>query len=359
MAQEPQEKETTTAGLWQAHKKEIIAGMAGALVLIVLGAVLFRSFVHKEKPVEIPPENMIGSINLRQAMEAHKDYEHLVELRGEERRLQEEVRTLLMPPMVVNPPKVDSEPFDDAVWQKNAQNIIGQAAEIEREQKKAVAAIKEATEAEFTQRRDEINELYLNEILNIQLKLQNADVLHLSEENIAALEERMAAIQQERGERQRALYDEWQKEITSKAEAQVADKKTQLMNEAKTSREQLEAESIRKQTEAQARNAATMNQAMELSMKRQAAVETQQQLIAVMAEAEALEGQIMNDIAGKAAKIAIMHHYTMIIASPSLTLKHLIPWNWVGAEPEKYSAPVGSGLNDLTEELITEVEAIK
>ena len=42
----------------------------------------------------------------------------------------------------------------------------------------------------------------------------------------------------------------------------------------------------------------------------------------------------------KAAKLAILHHFMMIVANPATRLEALIPWDrWVGAAPERYRPP--------------------
>ena len=62
----------------------------------------------------------------------------LYELRRLETRLQLELNDA-MKPVLMTPPKVDKELFDDAVWQKNAQTIISEAAEIEKRKRQAGA----------------------------------------------------------------------------------------------------------------------------------------------------------------------------------------------------------------------------
>ena len=114
-----------------------------------------------------------------------------------------------MEPVIITPPKVEEKPFDDSVWQKNAQTIISEAAEINKRKQKAADDYKKETEEEYLKRRDEANDKFLNEILNINLRLQNYDNLQLSQEEIKELQKRLGDIKLERNKIQLELMNEW------------------------------------------------------------------------------------------------------------------------------------------------------
>ena len=102
-----------------------------------------------------------------------------------------------------------------------------------------------------------------------------------------------------------------------------------------------------------------MQKQMETAEKVQQRLEKRQQLEEKRAAMQSLEAHIFNDIAGKAAKIAILHHFTMILVHHPRMLSALYP------EPElqdplkpSYSIAVGISTVDVTDELVQEVSAL-
>ena len=90
--------------LWHTRRGQILAG--GAALLLIL------------------EESDIAFLRITEVLAAHPAYERLVQLRAEERMLS--LRIEDMPAaQEVTPPDADPAPFDDSVWQKNAQTVIG------------------------------------------------------------------------------------------------------------------------------------------------------------------------------------------------------------------------------------------
>ena len=339
--------------------KAICVGAATASLLMLLGAMGFRSLLA---PNEVAPSSKtatVALVDVRRVMEAHSAYGSLMELKENELILREELKAA-MTPIRVEIPKVPEEPFQDSVWQKNAQNVVGTAAEISREKKKAAEEYRQATEAEYQAKRDEIDGEYLNAILNIQLKLQNQDVMRLSQETVDELIARREALQLERGARQMELAQSWEADILAYSEDAVKDKIEQLQEEAMSSKAELEMDAAKKQAEAQARNAAAMDEIMQKSVERQQVrLQIFQDLQETIKERIELESHILSEIAGQTAKLAIMHHYTMVISSPAQNLRARIPWRQnerdKEAQGDEYMLVVGIDTGDLTEELLAEI----
>ena len=347
--------------LWREKRKEICIGAAIALLLVLLGAWGFHRLLSPpEAPPAAPPTTALADV--RKAVQAHPGYEELQSLKEREQLLREELKNA-MEPLMVTPPVTDAKPFDDSVWQKNAQNVIGAAAEIMRQKKRAAEEYRAATKPDYEARRKEIDAQYLNEILNIQLKLQNRDNLRLSDEIVAQLTSRREALQLERGSKQFALLDEWEKEIADYAEESVRENRKQLRKEAAASKAALELEAAKRQSDAQSRNAEAMENAMRASMERQQKRgQLFEELRHCTEERISLEGRIMSDIAGQAAKLAILHHYSIVIANPAPTLQSRIPWassreseDRIGLPVETHCPVVSVDTADITEELVEEI----
>ncbi len=347
--------------LFGKKRKAVLTGAAAALFLMLLGAWGFRSIFAPPPSSPAPWIPAIGLIDADQAMKLHPGYETLRLLKQQEAELRKDLKAA-MTPVKAEAPVVPEKPFQDAVWQKNAQNIIGTAAEIGREKKKAAEEYRAATEAEYQAKCEEIDGEYLNAILNIQLKLQNQDNLRLSQETVEALIAEREALQQERGARQMALAGEWEKDISAYAEAAVKESREKLRQQAKDSKTAMELEAVKKHAEAQARDAAAMDQAMQKTTERQQdRLRIFRELQETIKERIELESHMMSDIAGQTAKLAILHHYTMVLASPPPTLKSRIPWRQAEENlgEETCRPVVGTDTVDLTEELLAEIKNLK
>ena len=154
-------------------------GSAIALGLVFLGAWGIRALMPGHEPVKQTAAASIGLVDMQKVMEAHPDYEKLETLQKEYKSLELSLKdTEKLPEMKVEPPTVDAKPFDDSVWQKNAQTVIGGRSELEREAKKVEKAYREVHEAEYESRRKAVDEDYQNAILNLNIKIDNQKAMH-------------------------------------------------------------------------------------------------------------------------------------------------------------------------------------
>ena len=204
--------------LWKTRRREILAG--GACLLLLLAVFLF---MPRHEGTEEPSD--IGTMRIEEVLAAHPSYAQLQELRAEERSLTLLVRDMPAPPEI-KPPEAEAAPFDDSVWQKNAQTVISTRVELERERKRLAEVYRKQTEADYEARKKAIDDEYLNAILNINLKIDNQRAMHgprVSEEELAAeravWERDREELKRERGARQMALYREWQAQIRARVAA--------------------------------------------------------------------------------------------------------------------------------------------
>ena len=95
------------------------------------------------------------------------------------------------------------------------------------------------------------------------------------------------------------------------------------------------------------------------SGKLQEQLQKQQALQAKQDEINALEAHILNDIAGRAAKLAILHHYTLILATPSRSIASYLPAVIPTVEnQERYTDVTGVTTDDITDEMVTEIQSL-
>lgn len=335
--------------LWKTKRKEILLGSAIAIGLVFLGAWGIRALMPGHEAVKQTAAASIGLVDMQKVMEAHPDYEKLQTLQKEYKSLELSLKdTEKLPEMQVEPPAVESKPFDDSVWQKNAQTVIGGRTELEREAKKVEKAYREAHEAEYESRRKAVDEDYQNAILNLNIKIDNQKAMHhpwtkqqdLDEER-AGWENQRALLQEERGMRQQQLAKEWEREVNDYVQSVMGPKLAAWREKAKNSLSQQKSAAVLKQSEAQQR------------------AQIKEMMAQKVEEIQALDTHIRNDISGKAAKIAILHHFTMILANPAEDLAFKLPVNLPASmKPERFMPVVGSDTEDVTDELVSEVSTL-
>lgn len=358
--------DSAKSSLWKKKRKEIILGSAVALGLVFLGAWGLRALMPGHQQVQTTEAASIGLVDMQKALEAHPDYDKLLSLQKEYKSLELSLKdTEKLPEMPVQPPQVDSKPFDDSVWQKNAQTVIGGRTELEREAKSVEKAYREAHQAEYDSRRKAVDEDYQNAIFNLNLKIDNQKAMHhpwAKQEDLDAekadWENQRSLLQQERGMRQQELAKEWEKEVNSYVQSVMGPKVAKWQEQAKTAMNQQKSAAVRKQSDVQQRDtqamAAQNQQDAELNIQKR--VQIKKQMAEKAEEIQALDTHIRNDIAGKAAKIAILHHFTLILANPAEDLVYKLPLDVPDSmKPNRFMPVVGSDTEDVTDELVEEM----
>lgn len=319
-----------------------------------------------ENKVEKPAQNHgVGIIDIEKIQAAHPDGEQLEQLRATELRLRLELHeamriTELPKPQ---PPATSSEIFDEATWQKNAQIVISQLAELEAKKKKAAEEYRKKSEPHYIEERNKITDMYANEQLNIQLKLQNADNLRLPQEKVDELTIRLEEIEFERNKLQLELLNKWTAEIKKYAEDSVAEEEIRLKAEAERLRQEVEAQTQQKKSEVTERNRKIMEDSLrEMEGRQFQRHELLSELQTVSKDRAELEKKILNSIADKATMLAAVNHLEMVLVKHESkpgdkVLKRGVKWNFDFKEPARVGAIIFAGKNstDLTDDLIKEM----
>ena len=332
----------------------------GLLSLALLGGIAGGwLWLHPGDTVAPPPAEEIsaeasGIVRLGEAVRKHPQYGTLLRLRGEHAALSEQLARGERQLLKMTAPDAIKKPFDDAVEQKKKQVLIKEHGEFMEKLAEAEQAKREETRALYEAARNEINAAYFNEIFNTQLKLDNADIMRLSDETIADLKRHLETLQRERGRHQYELHQKYEAEIRAYKEALAAEHGLSLAALEQETDERLRAEEMKKRSEAQARNLDALQKnmldAVELRMR---LAETRNSLQAKEREITALEDALAVELAGKAAKLAVLHHLSIVYASP---LTAGLPVAGIGTDPVAGLRVIGGTAMDLTEELTREIE---
>lgn len=340
------------------HKKRLFAGAGLALcIVLAVAGLLYRAGLQRQaaKPTDTAE---IGMVDLQKVLKAHDAYDQLKSLQEQREVMAADLAVEREETLSIQPPELQAEPFQFAQQQKAAQEKNTAGGELAAQRQEAVRARRAATEPAYKAQKDELDAEYLNALFNLRMKLDNADAMRLSPAQCDELQAQMSGLQHERGARQQALRDAYEGSIRAYDAALRQQDEQKLQSMAQQQAQNGDAAALTMQTTAQDRDTQAMAQHIMATEERaQRIAEKKAALVAKDAEIQAMEDHMLNDIAGKAAKLAIMHHLTMIVTNPSVNLQavdvgmlHVGPW------PEKYTPAIGVGTMDLTDDLVNELK---
>ena len=297
------------------QKKYRIA--AAILATAIVGGGLYVNFSKEppkpaeEKRIEQPKSVQgFGVIDWDQIIEKHPDGELLKELFGREKKLQLELDALLTPyqkPKDSEPPKIDEKPFEDSAREKNAQSFISKMAELRAKKNQLTEKYRRESRAEYLRRRDAVTSIYFNRALNITLKLQNADNLRLTAEEIEKLQNELDEIVAERNQKQGEMLAQWTAEINEKVAKEISPEETRIRQAAQENLQKLQEETAQKILETQERNKNLMETAAkEIEVRQKRRKEILDELTEVTKARVELENKILDSIVDEAGKLGAM-----------------------------------------------------
>lgn len=349
--------------------------VAAAAITVLIGGGLYF-YETPELPAEPVQETSkqpvtkggVGIIDMEKIQSAHPEGQHLDELKARELRLRLELNEAMKVVEVpkIPPPETNAEVFDEAAWQKNAQAVMSQLAELESRKKAAAEEYRKKSEPRYIEERNKIRDEYLNENFNIQLKLQNADHLHLTQEEINALNKKLEEVEFERNRVQRELLEKWMAEIEQYANNLVAADETRLKAEAERLRAEVEAQAQKKESDVTERNRQLMEESLrEMEDRQVRRRELFAELNEVGRERSKLEKKILDSIVDKATMLAAVNRLEMVFVRrksevEDKILPRRIQWNFELKKPEGVGAVLfpGKDAKDLTDELIKEMNRL-
>ena len=347
---------------------------AAAMTVLIGGGLWLYETPEEPAPVEKNFEESsqenhgVGIIDIEKIYAIHPEGEHLNELIATELRLRLELNEAMKIVNVPKPPAPETniEVFDEAAWQKNAQRVISQLAELEGRRKRAAEEYRKKSEPDYIKERDKISEGYLNENMNIQLKLRNRDNLHLTQEQINDLLKRLDEVELERNAKQGELLEKWKAEVLKYANDSVAEDEARLKAESDKLRAEMEAQAHKKESDVTERNQKLMADAVkEMESRQNRRRELLTQLQEVSNERAELERKILDSISDKAIMLAAVNRLEMVLVSrksaqdEKFSLRPIV-WNFELKSPKHTGAVIiaGKDARDLTEELIKEIKRL-
>ena len=349
--QENSEQASTLLG---KHKRQMLAG--AAVVLVSLGALWVYLMWGAVKPEAVVAEPVIGVLDMQQLIKAHPDYDRLQEVQQEIDHLDNvlAVEDVKLPRI---PPTPEKELFQEAASQKSRLDSLARHDQLMKQLNALAEEKRQELRPQFEAERQEAEQKYLNEMLNLRIKIDSADVLGLTSEQVQKMQVRIESLQQQRGQVVAQLSQEQEERFRQLMAQEAAGPMAELQRlEAQTKQELQQAE-LDKELEVQNRNAQAMEQAVSPVESKINTAKKRALLEGRKIQLRQIQDKIRNDIAGRAAKLAIMHKLTLILASPADNLRGIDYENLGAGKWEPTLSPViGIDTLDLTEEMLQEMK---
>ena len=339
---------------------------AAALSVLLIGGGLYffepsePNIEQQKKITEPKPIQGFGIIDLERVKNRHPEGAKLKELIGREARLKLELEAAMLPYQPPQQkPEIEVKPFEESSREKNMQEVMAKLSALKAKKIQVAEKIRADSQEEYLRRRDAVRSVYLNAALNITLKLQNADNLRLTEEEVQKLQADLEQITQERNNQQKIMLEEWTKEINDRVEATMAEEEAQIKAEVKQLREQSTAEADRQIREVQERNnTLTETTIQEIESRQKRRSELIQELSEVTKYRELLEEKILLSIADEAGKLGALSRLEMVfikdVSNDKKFLKTPGEFKFDLKEMKSQGAKIyySKGAVDLTKDLI-------
>lgn len=314
--------------------------------------------VKQEKVQPVEQAHGVGVIDIEQIEAVYSDFELLHELRGRQLRMRLELNQILKPVNLPEPPKIEEKPFDDSAREKIMQEFMSKLSDLKAKKISLIEKYRKETEPEYIRNRNAVREIFLNEALNITLKLENADNLRLTKEQYEELQAQLESIVAERNRRQAEMRENWIQEINNRVTAEISVEEKSLRKEYEDALKLSEEESTRKIREVQERNQALMDKALyEIEYRKTRQQELLDGLEYTTKELDALENEIIDAIADEAGKLAAMNKLQLVVVKrdKKFTPKRISFAPPVNSDLKKSPGAViffGKDTVDLTQDLI-------
>ncbi|WP_182187773.1 hypothetical protein [Pectinatus frisingensis] len=300
-------------------KKTSIIGAVTVVIILVAIALVIKYFY---KPAVSPSPNEIkaGIVDINQVLKIHPQYRELVDLRNERVKIIEKITALSKETKTGTDDAAAVESingiFNGFAQQKDdmRQRIVKQKLQddmLDRE-KQLRAAVANSRAVDIKS----VSNEYENAIFNCSLKLDNAENLRLSDDDINNLNEQMFQLKKERAEKIHAVMAKYESQISAQLSEYFAERIAALQADADNKNEKNNQEISAQANEFQ-------KQKDELSQKKQDMLNSRKKLYFNLfnqldeknKEIDALQKAMIQDIAAKAAKIAIVRHLDIVYAN--------------------------------------------
>ena len=324
------------------QSKTYLVGAAALVIAAIMGWWLIGR--GPDKPAVSEAGEAIAVVRVEKVMQAHKSYGKLKELRQQEKTITDELGELRSLSLSLLAPQAARQPFEHAVLQKTRQKEIAAHGALMEELRAAEKKKRAELEPKWLAARAELNASYMNAILNIRLKIDNADNMKLKPEGVELLKQQLEKLREERAVKQYSLDRRYEREISDYIAGLAAERGVMIDGTLADFSSDVRTAEMRKRSAAQKRNVEQIQKNLLQSIERQQKmIAKKAALKAKKAEIAVIEEHILADISSRATKLALLKRLSLIIGS--------VPREENGGFP----AVINIKAIDLTDELIKEL----
>ena len=348
-----QENSEQAAGRRQ-KKKTMLAG--AAVLLVLLGAIIAYFVWDSQSPAEEKDAPVIGVLDMQQLIKAHPDYERLQEVQQEIVHLE---NSLVMEDMKLQlvPPQVDDKLFQEAAQQKTRLDQLERHGDLVKQLNELAEQKRQELKPQFEAERSAASQPYLNEMLNLRIKTDSADVLGLTQAQVQEMLARIEELQKQRDQVLAQLSKEQEQRFQEIMAQEGAGPMAELKQLNEQEKQQMQQSELDKELAAQTRNAQALEQAVSPVEQKITAAKQKTLLAAKKLQAQQIQDKIYSDIAGRAAKLAILHKLTLILSSPADNIQAMDMENQpLAIRQPALKAVIGINTLDLTGEMLQEMQ---
>ena len=348
-----QENSEQAAGK-QQKKKTVLAG--AAVLLVLLGTLAAYFLWGRQAPVQESEEPVIGVLDMQQLIQAHPDYERLQQVQQEivhlENSLAMEDLKLQLPQ-----PQVDDKLFQEAAQQKTRLDQLERHGDLMKQLNELAEKKRQELKPQFEAERSAASQPYLNEMLNLRIKTDSADVLGLTPEQVQEMLNRIDELQKQRDQVLAQLAKEQEQRFKEIMAQEGAEPMAELKALNEQEKQQVQQSELDKELAAQTRNAQALEAAVSPVEQKISNAKRKTLLEAKKIQAQQIQDKIYSDIAGRAAKLAILHKLTLILSSPADNIQAMAQENMpLAVRKPALKAVIGINTLDLTGEMLQEMQ---
>lgn len=307
--------EAVTAKYQLKNRKNAVAGII-AIAIVLLAAFFLLKYFHKPA-VKTSPTYSAGVIKLNEVLKTHPRYNDLLKLYSERESIAAEMRALPADPSAAKLTDDMENAFVDFAQQKNDMGIQIMNSNLQDEmiakEKDLRAQIADSMKADIKKENDK----YENAIVNCSLKLDNAESLRLTPDEVNNLQGEMAQLKNERAAKVNAVVGKYENYVQAELHKYYAERVKYFQGVlAQKNADNLAGVDAQQTAFKDKRDAMIKEQTDEIAERKKSYIALWKKLDDKNSEIKTLRESMINDIASKASMFAVMYHLDVIYADP-------------------------------------------
>lgn len=307
----------------EKYRRFLVPVTVVIVTTLLLGAFfLYRSTEERKHPAPetANPSEAVGLVDMAQAMQAHADWQKLLALMATRDAIAADITKLQAMQRVLTAPPLAEEPFAMEAAVQAGQDLRTKEEELKKARGKAMEAWDAEKRPAFVKEQRDIEADYRMRMVNLEMQLDNSKAMRLTKEEQDVAQKELDTLRAERGNRIRAVWDDFQKQRTA-YEQTLVQKDVETLEAA---RQDQQAMAMQAQNAAQKRNTEALQTELKgfepsvLIQRKEAALQAKDE------EIRLLKAHMRRDIESQTARLALLHHLTLVLTKDGVQKTSLV-----------------------------------